>query len=75
MNPALFQVLARQRREELCRKVEFRQRHGPQERATKVVSRPSRVRKRLGFLLVGAGNRLLAGSSTARQTGSTALNL
>ena len=75
MNPALFQVLTRQRREELCRKVEFRQRHGPHARTTEGDSRPSHVRTKLGFLLVGVGNRLLMGSSAARQTGSTALNL
>ena len=75
MNPGLLQALERQRREELCRKVEFRQRHSPQERATKVATRPSRVRARLGFLLVEAGNRLLMGSSTARWTRSTARNL
>jgi hypothetical protein len=65
MNSALFQ-LARQRQEELCRKVEFQQRHGPPQMATDAASRPSRVRARVGFLLVGAGNRLLIGSSTAR---------
>ncbi len=66
MNSSLLQALARQRQEEICRKVEFRQRHAPAERASNASSRPRRVRAKLGFFLVGAGNRLLMGSSAAR---------
>lgn len=66
MNTTLLHALARQRQEELCRKVEFRQRHSPQETATEVASRPRRVRARLGCLLVGAGNRLLMEAGAAR---------
>jgi hypothetical protein len=60
VNLNLLEALARQRGEELCREAEFRERHR-QERAGGVVGarQPSRVRRRMGFLLLGAGNRLL----------------
>lgn len=66
MYPRSLETVARQRGKELCREAEFRQRHGSvsKVRAT-VPSQTGRVRRRLGFMLVGAGNRLLTEARTA----------
>ena len=49
MNSSLLQALARQRQEEICRKVEFRQRHAPAERASNASSRPCRCAQSWAF--------------------------
>lgn len=57
MQLVMLGSLARQRQEELCREAEFRQRHRLRNCAG--TRETGRLRRRLGHLLVGAGNRLI----------------